>query len=90
MPAPAIGCIVHYRLTEDDARHIQQQRAHDLLHGNFVQEGQVYPAAVVRVFAGSPDGTCNLKVLLDGPDTYWATSRHEGDEPGTWSWPERV
>lgn len=26
----------------------------------------------------------------DGPENHWATSRHEGDEPGTWAWPERA
>ncbi|GAA4560510.1 hypothetical protein [Planotetraspora kaengkrachanensis] len=36
------------------------------------------------------NGVCNLQVLLDGNDAYWATSRTEGDEPGRWSWPPRV
>jgi hypothetical protein len=52
--------------------------------GNQVSEGDSYPAVVVRTFGGS---TVNLKVLLDGNDDYWATSRAEGDEPGQWSWP---
>ncbi|MGP4090196.1 hypothetical protein [Streptomyces sp. KR55] len=90
MPHPTPGRIVMYRLSEDDARHITQQRAHDSVNGNFVREGDRYPAVVVRTFAGNPADVCNLKVLLDGEDTHWATSRHEGTEPGTWSWPERV
>lgn len=89
MPPPTIGRIVSYRLTEDDARHITQQRAHDGVSGNFVTEGQEYPAVVVRTFPGNPDDACNLKVLLDGPDCYWATSRRQGDGPGTWAWPVR-
>ncbi|MGW6910241.1 hypothetical protein [Streptomyces sp. NPDC054940] len=90
MPQPTPGRTVLYRLSEDDARHITQQRAHDGVHGNFVAAEQVYPAVVVRIFPGNPHGVCNLKVQLDGPDHFWATSRHEGAEPGTWSWPERV
>jgi hypothetical protein len=29
----------------------------------------------------------NLKVLLDGENNLWATSRQEGTEEGKWSWP---
>jgi hypothetical protein len=91
MPQPTPGRTVLYRLSEDDARHITHQRTHNGLSGNFVTEGQEYPAVVVRTFPGNPDGVCNLRVLLDGQDPpLWATSRHEGDEPGTWAWPERV
>ncbi|WP_432198725.1 hypothetical protein [Streptomyces sp. bgisy027] len=88
MPQPTPGRIVKYRLTEDDARHITQQRAHDSVHGSFVNADQVHPAVVVRNLPGNPHGVCNLKVLLNGPDSHWATSRHEGDEPGTWASPE--
>lgn len=55
--------------------------------GNNTEAGQVYPAVAVRVW--SP-GMANLSVALDGTDTYWATSRHEGTEPGTWAWPPRA
>jgi hypothetical protein len=55
--------------------------------GNNAEAGQVYPAVSVRVW--SP-GMANLQVLLDGNDVYWATSRHEGTEPGTWAWPPRA
>lgn len=55
--------------------------------GNEAAEGDVYPAVVVRTFHGT---TVNLKVLLDGNDDYWATSRGEGDGVGFWHWPERV
>lgn len=54
--------------------------------GNSAEAGQVYPAVSVRVW--SP-GMVNLQVMLDGTDVYWATSRHEGTEPGTWAWPAR-
>ncbi|HEY6116972.1 MAG TPA: hypothetical protein VI172_13540 [Candidatus Dormibacteraeota bacterium] len=90
MPQPTIARTVLYSLSEADARLITEQRTQNGVTGNFVEEGQAYPAVVVRIFPGNPHGVVNLKVLLDGPDTYWATSRHEGDEPGTWAWPERV
>lgn len=88
--APSLGCVVHYKLTEGDAQHITHQRLHTGGSGNPVAAGQVCPAEVVATFPGNPDGICNLKVSLDGPDFYWATSRPEGDEAGTWAWPERV
>lgn len=57
--------------------------------GNETREGEVCPAMVVRVFA--PETVyANLKVFLDGNDTYWAGSRTEGEGPGHWAWPLRV
>jgi len=67
--------------------------------GNPANEGDEFPAVVVRVNAG---GTVNLRVTLDGTDDLWATSRAEapldldkdGNEtigsPGRWHWPTRV
>ena len=52
--------------------------------GNQVHEGNQFPATIVRVWA---DDSVNLQVLLDGNDTYWATSRHKGDGHGEWQWP---
>jgi hypothetical protein len=87
VPLPTIGRTVLYKLTEDDARRIQQQRSHDSTTGNMPRAGHAYPAVVVASYG---DEALNLQVLLDGPDSHWATSRHEGDEPGTWAWPPRV
>lgn len=56
-------------------------------YGSTVSEGDVFAAVIVRTFESAP---VNLKVLLDGNDDYWATSRLEGDEPGQWFWPPRV
>lgn len=53
--------------------------------GNGAAEGDVYPAVIVRDW-NEHSGTVNLQVLLDGNDTYWATSRLPGDGPGTWCW----
>jgi hypothetical protein len=54
--------------------------------GNGVTEGDVFPAVIVREW-NEASGTVNLQVLLDGNDTYWATSRAPGAEPGEWQWP---
>ncbi|MGP4010520.1 hypothetical protein [Streptomyces sp. 4N124] len=87
---PTPGRIVLYRLSEDAARHITHHRVHNGLNGDFVREGDRYPVVVVRTFPDNPADACNLKVLLDGEDTHWATSRHKGNEAGTWACPERA
>lgn len=88
--APSVGRIVHYRLSEGDASVIAHQRLTvGSPQSNAAQAGDVYPAIVVRVFDPSVT-TANLQVFLDGTDSYWATSRQEGDDPGTWFWPPRV
>ena len=56
--------------------------------GNSVRPSETYPALIVRVF-DTVSGTLNLQVFLDGNDSYWATSRMPGDDPGQWSWPVR-
>lgn len=60
---------------------------HQAHFGNSASAGQQYPALVVRCFGGD---AVNLKVQLDGSDTYWATSATPGDGPGHWTWPPRV
>jgi hypothetical protein len=94
MTPPTIGRIVHYRLCEQDAERINEQR--DARHTtgtyvacNGVAPGFVYPAIVVR----TADNTLavNLQVFLDGPDTLWVTSRgSDEDEDGCWFWPPRI
>jgi len=87
MQKPSLGRIVFYKLTEHDARWIDQ---HVPSAGrNPVSKGQAYPAQVTAVFDPSST-TANLVVQLDGVGQYWVTSRVEGDEPGQWSWPPRV
>jgi len=62
-------------------------------YGNGASEGDVYPAVIVRAWNEIP-GTSNLQVLLDGNDTYWATSRmlaaEQWPQPGCWIWPPRL
>ncbi|GAA0395685.1 hypothetical protein GCM10009530_54030 [Microbispora corallina] len=100
---PDIGRIVQYTLSEADAAEINVRRIDDRAsrreqpgpHGygdhaaSGAEAGQVYPAIVVRTFASSFNSV-NLQVLLDGHDTYWAVSRAEGDQPGTWTWPPPI
>lgn len=86
-----IGSQVCYRLTDSDVIDIQNLRDHlrdpngsRIYFGNPVEVGQVYPAVVVRIwpkeFGDNPG--FNIRVLLDGNDTFWKTSVSAGDEPG--------
>jgi len=104
--AVSIGRVVLYTLNEVDAEAINRRRYHARVHmeahrrdargvvlhvGYSVSAGDEFPAAVmVRRFGGAPESRVNLQVLLDGTDTYWATSRYEGEGPGCWRWPPRV
>lgn len=54
--------------------------------GNNVAAGDIFPALVVRDW-DTAVGTVNLQLFLDGSDSYWATSRLPGDQPGQWQWP---
>lgn len=58
--------------------------------GNHVEEGDTYPAVIVRIFGETPESAVNLQVFLDGNDTFWATSRTLGEGVFHWTWPERV
>src|SRR6266567_7421224 len=51
--------------------------------GTPVHEGDLCPAMVVKVGTG---GSVNLKVMLDGSDTYWAQAVEYSEERlvGTW------
>lgn len=87
-----IGRIVHYRVSQNDVATIQQQRKlfralelDPLAGGNDVRSGEVFPAIVVKTF--SPE-QASLRVMLDGPDDLWTTSKTLGDSEGQWQWPE--
>lgn len=95
---PTVGRIVLYTLNDGDAKAINnardcqqgtEPRTHFNKHcpaGNHAAAGDVCAAVVVRVFDPSR-WTVNLKVLLDGTDDYWATSRALGESEGQWQWP---
>ena len=101
---PSLGRIVHYTLTEQDAQAINRRRddasknVRPMLEvadgkqvhvGNHVEAGQVYPLVITRIWNEHSTGV-NGQGLLDGNDTFWATSRTEGDGEGHWAWPPRV
>jgi hypothetical protein len=77
----ALGSIVNYRLSEQDARQINEARHAAGRPGNTARAGQQFPAVVVRVW---DHHSANLQVMLDGPDHYWATSRVYGEVEGAW------
>ena len=96
-PAAKLGETVLYTLTEQDAVGINARRKAYQAHqgglddeatvmlqgyqeyrGNAASEGQQCPAVVVRDWGGC----VNLQVLLDGLDTWWATSVSIGSEAG--------
>ena len=57
--------------------------------GNDVNEGDIFPMLIVRVWGPTVYSAVNGQVFLDGNDVFWATSRTVGDQPGTFSWPTR-
>lgn len=97
---PTVGGWVHYRLSTHDVGEINRRRRRSAAapanewgfiapRGNPVHTGDVCAALVVAVF-GSGSSVANLRVVLDGTDELWVTSRSLGDDDGQWSWPARV
>jgi hypothetical protein len=82
---PTPGRIVLYVLAEWDVRDILKRRG-TVFHGNDVHVGEVYPAMVIKAWGSTPESAVNLKVMLDGDDNHWATSRIVGEGPGTYHW----
>lgn len=95
------GRIVHYVLTEEDAKEINILRyaagiAKSKMHtGNLVVANEHYPAIIVRVFHneyGQGEHGVNLQVFLDGNDSHWVCSRRFAEpadlKAGTWHWVE--
>lgn len=87
-----VGQIVHYRISQNDVQTILNQRrtfeAHELeplTGGNDVRSGEIFPAIVIKTF--SPEQV-SLKVLLDGPDDLWMTSKSYGNSEGQWQYAE--
>lgn len=94
MKIPAVGDRVLYTLSDYDAESINRSRADAVaagakVHGNSAAAGDVYPMDVVRVWGNQPGAAINGQVILDGNDTFWATSRCGGDLAGQYRWPER-
>lgn len=102
---PTIGRIVHYTLCEQDAEAINRRRADaarnlaahreradgSIVHsGNPVKAGDVYPLVITRVWDDTPESAVNGQVLLDGNDTFWATSVSHGEGERHFQWPTRA
>jgi hypothetical protein len=85
------GRIVYYVVSEGAVAAIEHDRAiPPRTHANPVAVGDVYPAMVIGLIGWEdPAAHVNLKVFLDGDDTYWALSvpYSETHRAGTWHWP---
>lgn len=99
MSVPAIGRIVHYKLSSADAQDITRRRGDarfyggdrpsdgGIVHvGNEVRIGDVYPMMITRNW-GIPSGLVSGQVFLDGNDTLWVKSVAPGPELGEYTWP---
>lgn len=84
-----LGQIVLYTLGMRDVNEIQRQRRDGKQLGNAVRDGETFPGMVVKItldeFGANQHGV-NLRVLLDGSDFLWVTSRKYDDQgtQGTW------
>jgi hypothetical protein len=58
--------------------------------GNHVTQGMSFPMIIVRTWGDTPESAVQGQVLLDGNDTFWATSRVQGEHAGMWQWPARA
>ena len=100
-----IGRIVHYKLTQDDAKFMNKRRedaqkniekvrdesiGYQLHVGNAVSEGDTVPMIVVSVVNDNESNTVNGQAFLDGNDTLWITSAPKGEDNGQWNYPPRV
>lgn len=81
-PKPSIGRIVHYTLDEEDVKSILEEK--EVLH----EVGKIVPALVVAV---NEDCSIAAQVFLDGPnEIYFIDDVFQGNENGTWRWPQKV
>ena len=93
MDGLTIGRVVYFVFDQSSADQVQAGRnlfTSGLQEtGNMVMVGDIYPAIIVRMFGGT---SVNLKVMLDGTDTYWATSvpYDAAHGPRSWHWPDRA
>jgi len=100
-PVPTIGQIVYYSLSEQDADQINRRRKDAATNrvrivedgisyvahvGNDVKAGDVFPMVITRVWGDTPASSVNGQVLLDGDDTFWATSVTAGEGQRRFTW----
>lgn len=84
-PTPVtVGRLVLYKLSAEDAENINRWPKTAQRHfGNTVQEGDLLPTLVVKVWEGNG---INGQVFLDGNDSLWITSKSQGGKTGQWNW----
>lgn len=98
------GRVVHYVLSDDDARKINDrrkaanavpvaERIPGVIYntGNDVTEGEHVVMIIMKVW--NENGLINGRCELDGNDSYWVTSKSfDGDEkkPYSWHWIEKA
>lgn len=102
---PAIGRIVHYRLSEEAAQQINRRRTDGMsIQQRMKADPAQWPAGAQAHIGNSAEagqtypmllvkvaGTMvNGQVFLDGNDVYWASEVSEGVGVGEYSWPPRV
>ncbi len=99
-----VGRIVHYVLTEEDAKQINRRRTNGesiklrMAAGLWPTGAQAHIGKQVEagqhfpmiVTEVDPNDIYGVdgQVFLNGNDTYWVQSRKEDVIPGTWHWPE--
>lgn len=83
---PTLGRIVYYKLSKSDVAAIRHKRALLRITANEVHQGQVFPMMIVAVWGDTPLAAINGQVILDGYDTFWATSVHLGQNEGQYDW----
>lgn len=75
-----IGTFVTYTLNVQDAATVNARPSGAFNGHNHAHPGDEYPALIVRDWGAYK----NLQVFYDGDGSIWATSRSQGDGPGTW------
>jgi hypothetical protein len=102
MKTIAIGRIVHYVLTAQDAAEINRRRTNaDSIRERIGKDkwplgAQAHIGSMAEEGDVFPmivtvvwsDHYVNGQVFLDGNDQLWKTSVPEGDQKGNWHWPE--
>lgn len=85
-PDPTPGRTVLYTLTDADAQRIEIERNAGGGRGADAAEGDVVPLIVVT----AEERTVSGQAILNGSDNLYVADAAEGDEPGSWRYPERV
>jgi hypothetical protein len=98
---PAIGRIVHYKLSAEDAAQINRRRTNSYSIADRIKEEKWPLGAQAHIGNEAHEGdihpmiiirvwsdSCvNGQVFLDGTDLLWKTSPLLGEQNGQWNWP---